>query len=95
MQVISWTAAMNVAEEELCSALVACVGGSRLTSSPTQVAAYLLQHHGIAEGDVQVHRYKVGSFLITFRGDRMADQVLHASLPSRDESILIFGRYHR
>jgi hypothetical protein len=57
MWVIPCTAAMTATEDEHQSALVAFVGGARPATYPDQVAAYLLQHHGIPLGDAQIHRY--------------------------------------
>jgi hypothetical protein len=86
---------MTATEDEHQSALVAFVGGARPATYPDQVAAYLLQHHGIPLGDAQIHRYWARSFLTSFRDDQMEDHVLHATPPIGAALVLIFGRYRR
>jgi hypothetical protein len=51
-------AAMAAAEEELCTALVAYVGGTRLAIMSKQVASYLHRHYGVTEGESLFCHYK-------------------------------------
>jgi hypothetical protein len=91
MRVIPRSLATNATEEALSSSLVALVGGTRPVVSPDQVAAFLSHHHGVAVGEALIHRYKAGSFLISFNDIRSADRVLHPPPPVGVELLLIFN----
>jgi hypothetical protein len=91
MRVIPRSLATNATEEALSSSLVALVGGTRPVVSPDQVVAFLSHHHGVAVGEALIHRYKAGSFLISFNDIRSADRVLHPPPPVGVELLLIFN----
>jgi hypothetical protein len=81
---------MDAAKEELANALVAVVGGTRPWTSADQVLQFLESFHQVPRHQVRVCRSYPNDFLLVFKDERMADQVLHAT-PSWDTSpLLIF-----
>jgi hypothetical protein len=94
--VLPRTPVVNTAEAKLCSALVAMVGSSRLSVTPTQVLEYLSTHFQVATGEVRVRRSWPDDFLVLFNDVSVADRVLHAQPPPPAGSLsLVFRRLRR
>jgi hypothetical protein len=62
--------AMDAAEERLANALVAMVGGIRLTIFPSQVLFYLATYYQVAEHEAMVHHLAQDDFLMSSRTTR-------------------------
>jgi hypothetical protein len=93
--VLSHTPTMDAAEAEFSTALVAMVGGSRLTISRDQVHNQLVHHYRVDSDVVRVRRYRSDGFLVNFFDVATADRVLHGSQPQGVELVLIFYRWRR
>jgi hypothetical protein len=87
------TTEMDVGEEQLSFSMVAFVGGARLVALLAQVSSYLHHHFAIDDGDVRIHCYRAGSFLLCFRDGVVANHVLQAPRSPTSNIILSFGRF--
>jgi hypothetical protein len=73
MSVILRTVAMNQAQAALANALVAVVGGTRLTVSHSQVVQLLARHCSIRADGVQVKCYSRADFHLVFATRQLRD----------------------
>jgi hypothetical protein len=95
LRVISRFEAMNAAEAQLDSALVAMVGGSRPLVPPDKVQQHLRCHFQVEPHEVQVCKSRPDDFLLIFVDRNMADRVLHTPPPRDAELTLRFRRWTR
>lgn len=82
MVVIPRTPAIQAAEDALSLALVALVLGTRPAVTPAMAREQLLEHFGISEDRVSVHRTRPDDFIAHFSNHEDLERVLNVPWPA-------------
>jgi hypothetical protein len=70
-------------EVRLANALVAVVGVTRSSVSPTHVVVFLGHFCAVRSNDITIKRYDWANFLLVFSSRQLADQLLHMRPPEQ------------
>lgn len=94
-RVIPRTEALDNAELQLSSALVAWVAGTRPEITVKEVKNLLQRFYNVQPDEYSICPYKPEDFLIRFNVKEVADRVLHSDPPSAAQFLLRFRRWLR
>jgi hypothetical protein len=93
--IIPRTPAMNAAEAQLSNTMLAMVGGSQPSISPSQVREHLQWHFGLADEAFQVRRSFPDDFLVSFSDGKDLARMLHTKLVAEGGFSLFFRCWTR